>query len=317
MAKLLFSLLATVNAEFGDQLTAGTFAQKGLPQSMQEAVLSGEWEEVGSGECHHQFGHRFQRKGVLIPTMMFDDKGHVAGIQYPVNTETFPLYPDSNLKAYEWAQPTDLPPQFGDYALTTFFMDPDRICDSFGSFMDGKFGDRLWVATSTGEIKTNSGSYEEIPLHQEDGPLAGYINSGCAASGAFFPGSPGMGEHLWRMTQDTPCNEAGPMFLLYSRGRLVAMGSTFVGFDNRVATVNSVRPIEVGGGRLAAPGDEMLEWPRQDLSPFFFKRHDNPTCLKNLNQYDDSLEGGTVTVGTLHVFFSDPYDITCPDSVHV
>merc|ERR1711957_430890 len=110
-------------------------------------------------------------------------------------------------------------------------------------------------------------------------------------------------------------NEAGPMFLLYSRGRLVAMGSTFVGFDNRVATVNSVRPIEVGGGRLAAPGDEMLEWPRQDLSPFFFKRHDNPTCLKNLNQYDDSLEGGTVTVGTLHVFFSVPYDITCPDSV--
>merc|ERR1719469_87809 len=258
-----------------------------MPRSVPEAELSDDWQEVGDGKCHHRFGRRFQRKGVPTPTLMFANTGHIAGIQYGVNTQDFPLYPDSNLKA-EGVLSTDLPPQSGDYALTTFFMDPDRICNSKREdHMAGKIGDRLWVANATGGIATASGNYEEIPLRQEDGPLAGYIPSGCAASGFAFPGSPGMGQHWWRVTEgegNTACKDGGPVFLLYSRVRLVAMGLTLVSFDNRVPTVGNKRPVEVGGGRLGSPGDDLLE-------------------------------GGTVTTATLHIWFSDPYNITCDGSV--
>jgi len=302
----------------GDELIVGIWSQTGMPRSVPEAELSDDWQEVGDGKCHHRFGRRFQRKGVPTPTLMFANTGHIAGIQYGVNTQDFPLYPDSNLKA-EGVLSTDLPPQSGDYALTTFFMDPDRICNSKREdHMAGKIGDRLWVANATGGIATASGNYEEIPLRQEDGPLAGYIPSGCAASGFAFPGSPGMGQHWWRVTEgegNTACKDGGPVFLLYSRGRLVAMGLTLVSFDNRVPTVGNKRPVEVGGGRLGSPGDELWEWARQDLTPFFFHRPDNPKCLKNFNQFDDSLEGGTVTTATLHIWFSDPYNITCDGSV--
>jgi len=304
--------------DLGDRLIVGMVSQTGIPQSVQAAESSDDWQEVGDGECHHRFGRRFQTKHLPSPTLMFANTGHIAGIQYGINTQDYPLYPDSNWKA-EGVLSTDLPPRSGDYALTTFFMDPDRICNSkHEDHIPGKIGDRLWVANATGGIATDSGNYEEIPLLQEDGPPAGYAPSGCAASGFAFPGSPGMGQHWWRETQDegnTPCNDSGPMFLLYSRGRLVAMGLNFVSSDNRVPTVGNKRPVELGGGRLGSPGDELWEWPRQDLSPFFFLRPDNPKCLKNLNQFDDSLEDGTATTATLHIWFSDPYNITCDGAV--
>jgi len=250
-------LSATKTQSLGSRLTAGIWAQNVMPQSVDEALKSEDWAEVGSGSCHPKFGRRFQRKGVMTPTLMYDNTGHIAGMQFAIDTETFPLYPDSNLKAGDSAVPTGLAPSLGDYALTTYF----------------------------------------------------------PASGFLFPKSPGMGTHWWRMTQpngETPCNEAGPMFLLYSRGRLVAMGMTFVGFDNRVPTAGNKRPVELGRGRLGPPGDEMWEFARQDLSPYFFHKHENPKCLANLNMFNSSIPGGTVTTGTLHVFFSDPYNITCP-----
>lgn len=305
-------------SKFGDQLLAsfvpGTGLTQTLPQSMQEAKVSGEWQEVGGGACHHQFGHRFQRKGIFSPTLMFDNTGHIAGIQFPVNTETFPLYPASNLKGDEGVQPTDLPSDLGDYALTTFYMDPDKVCSSSAEdHIPGKFGDRVWVANAAGNIKTKSGNYEEIPLRLKDGPPVGYAPGGCLAAGTAFKDAPGMGQHWWPMTKTTPCNEAGPMFLLYSRGRLVGMSPLFIGSDNRLPTVNNVRPVELFAGILGPPGDEGFEFARQDMSPYYFPKRDNPKCFQNVNMFDDSLEGGTVTVSSLHVMFSDPKETTCDD----
>lgn len=288
-----------------------------MPLNLTEAESAKEWQEVGTGTCHPQFGRRFQREHVPTPTLMFANTGHIAGIQFGVNTEMFPLYPDSNLKLEQMLK-TGLPPESGDYGLTTYFMDPEKICSaSYKDHIPGRIGDRFWVANATGSITTNVGNYEEIPLLQEDAPPAGYVPSGCAPSGFAFPGSPGMGQHWWRVTKEqgeTPCNEGGPLFLLYSRGRLVAIGLVFVGFDFRVPTVDNLRPIE-HNGRLFSPGDELWEFARQDLTPFFFHRHDNPKCLKNFNQFNNSLEYGNVTTGTLHFWFSDPHNITCDGAV--
>jgi len=304
-------VITTTTDSLGSRLTAGIWAQNVMPQSVDKALESSEWAEVGSGSCHPRFGRRFQRKGVITPTLMYSNTGHIAGMQFAIDTETFPLYPDSNLKAGDSAVPTGLAPSLGDYAVTTYFTDPSKICNASPTdYGAGSIGDRLWVANASAPL-----GHEAVPLHADDGVPSGYVPSGCAASGFAFPGSPGMGTHWWRMTQpngETPCNEAGPMFLLYSRGRLVAMGMTFVGFDNRLPTVGNTRPVELGSGRLGPPGDEMWEFARQDLSPHFFHRHENPKCLANFNMFNSSLPGGTVTTGTLHVFFSDPYNITCP-----
>jgi len=301
----------TMTDSLGDRLTASIWSQNVMPQSMDKALESSEWIEVGSGSCHPKFGRRFQRKGVITPTMMYSNTGHIAGMQFGVNTETFPLYPDSNLKAGDSAVPTGLAPSLGDYAVTTYFTDPSKICNASPTdHVAGSIGDRLWVANASAPL-----GHEAVPLHVDDGMLDGYIPSGCAASGFAFPGSPGMGTHWWRMTKtngETPCNEAGQMFLLYSKGRLVAMGMTFVGSDNRLPTVGNKRPVALDNGLLGPPGDEMWEFARQDLTPYFFKRHDNPKCGNAFNEFNSSLPNGTVTTATLHVFFSDPYNITCP-----
>jgi len=300
------------SSSLGSILTANIWAQNVMPQSVDEALKTADWAEVDAAKgCHPKFGRRFQRKGVMTPTLMYDNTGHIAGMQYAINTDEFPLYPDSNLKAGESVVKTGLSPDQGDYALTTYFMDPHKICTaSFRDHVAGSIGDRLWVANESAP-----GGHEVIPLRDDDGVPDGYVPSGCAESGFAYEGSPGMGTHWWRMTEPngmTPCKDAGSMFLLYSRGHLVSIGMVFVGFKDRVPTAGNVRPVEIADNRLTAPGDEMWEFARQDLSPFFFGEHDNPKCLHDFNSFDKSIEGGDTTTGTLHVFFSDPFDITCP-----
>lgn len=312
-AKFFATLLApglganVTRESIGNRLTAHIWKQKGMPWTDVEASEQG-WQEVGAG-CHPSYGHQFQRPSVLTPTLMFDNTGHIAGMQFAVDTKTFPLYPGSNLKMGEGVHSTGLDHNHGDAALTVFFMDPSKICSANAADHDlGSVGDRLWVQNNQ-----NPSGYDIIPSREDGAIPDGYIASGCAAAGFAYPGSPGMGTHYWRMQDDqgnTPCEDSGPMFLLYSRGRLVAFGLTFVGFDNHVPTVDNERPIEVDN-HLVMANDELWEFARQPLDPFFFSPADNPKCLNNFNRFDSSLPGGTITTGTLHVFLSNPYEITC------
>lgn len=297
----------------GDRVSAHILEQRGMPLWEKDAIEQG-WTRVGEKPCHEHFGRQYQKDGFLTPTLMFGENGHLAGMQFAVDTNVFPLFPDSNLKEGDLIVSTGLPHHQGDMALTSYFMDPTRVCDPEPP-VEGSVGDRLWVLSPA-----SPEGYEKIPLYEDEGLPQGYFGSGCAPSGFAFPGSPGMGTHYWKQEDFLPngepdahgdCNKNGALFLMYSRGELVAFGLTFVGFGNRVPTTGGVMPSEIGGGRLAMTNGDIWEFARQPLDPFFFHPEHNPKCLVNLNRFNSSLPFGDVTTGTLHVFVKDPYNISC------
>jgi len=159
--------------------------------------------------------------------------------------------------------------------------------------------------------------FEVIPLDEKEiiggAPSDGWTAGGCAASGFAFPGSPGMGTHYWRYLQPTTmCVDSGPVFLLYSNGEIVAVGMTLVGTNGIVPTDGGIRPSLVNGRLVMAP-PSLWEFARQPLYPFFFtSKQQDPQCLQSLNMWNSSLPDGLITTGTMHIFFQNPFNITCP-----
>lgn len=243
---------------------------------------------------------------------MFDNQGDIAGVRIVINSQEFPLYPGSNLKAHETMQPTGLSHNEGDWGLTVYFKDPTEICSAHRRAQGGSVGDRLWVA------KANEPSgFLKVPIyHSEDELFNGrWKASACAPAGFAFPGSPGMGLHYWSMDDrqgNTDCAEGEPVFFLYDKGRLQGSGIEISGFDYKLPTLGNVRPAawEIPHAYLAPPGSELVEFPRQPLDPYLFRREESFKCNKNLNAFDTS-DQGDVTVATLHVMFQDWFEITC------
>ena len=95
-----------------------------MPLSQSAAVAAG-WSQVGHG-CDPVFGLRFRKSPALAPTMIYDARGQVAGMQWGVNTSTYPTAPCSSIGGPFWHE-TD--PSV--ISTTVYFSDPSAgLCDS-------------------------------------------------------------------------------------------------------------------------------------------------------------------------------------------
>lgn len=316
MMRLGFSLIVVAHGEsLGDRVVASFTMQQQMPLRKEDVQDSANFHLVGPNQCDPQFGYRYQWEGARVPILMFDNQDDIAGIQIVINSQEFPLYPGSNMKANQFVPQTGLSKDEGDWGVTAYFKDPAQICSSGTRAQDGSIGDRLWIANAE-----EPSGFLEVPLrHSENEMFNGrWKSSGCAPTGFLFPGSAGMGLHYWSMQDrqgNTPCIESDPVFFLYDHGRLNGFGFQISGFDYRVPTVGNVRPTgwEDPQAFLRPPGREMVEFARHPMEPYVFAVGESPKCSENINMFDTS-NHGDVTGGTLHVLFRDPFNISCASS---
>eukprot|EP01060_Flectonema_neradi_P023070 TRINITY_DN3129_c4_g2_i1.p1 TRINITY_DN3129_c4_g2~~TRINITY_DN3129_c4_g2_i1.p1 ORF type:complete len:410 (+),score=70.94 TRINITY_DN3129_c4_g2_i1:73-1230(+) len=299
-------LASVASAEtLGDVLIAGIFKQKALPLDIVAAENEG-WTQLSG--CN-AYGNRWRLGNRLTPTLMFGANGKIAGFQVVTNITTFPMYPLTNVRSNTFFEIPDSNDE--ERALSMYFSDPRDICTPTAT-QEG-LGDRFWVRTGVDSQEAND--FEIVPLAEQDlvdaTPSNGYSCQGCAPSGFAFEGSPGMGRHYWRyLAKDQTCVNLGSMFLLYNGGRLNAFGVSLVGTNFLIPTEDGVRP-ERRGNILVSQEPSLFEFAQQNLSPIFVDQDANPTCLQSLNKFNASLPFGDITSGTMHVFFSDPFSITC------
>jgi len=319
---MMFSQSAT-GQFLGDRLIMGIWVQEQMPLTYNEAISDG-WKDL-SGECDSLFGHRLRyidpTTGLqrLTPTLMFGESGMLYGFQVVTNTTIFPFYPDSNMHIPYTMNLSFLDSNTAGFSF--YFKNPEKICNSTEIFSaksaltNDSIGDRLWLRQGT--MSNAQTDFDVIPLFEKEiiggSPSNGWTQGGCAASGFAFPGSPGMGTHYWRyLEQSTACINSGPIFLLYANGSLDAIGMTLVGTNGIVPTDGGIRPTLVNG-RLVMPPPSLWEFARQPLYPYFFKTAaQDPVCLQNFNTWNSSLPNGMITTGTMHIFFKNPFNITCP-----
>jgi len=317
---ILLSNTATPQT-LGDRLIMGIFVQEHMPLTYKDAISAG-WKDL-TGTCDVSFGHRLRyfdpKTGLprLTPTLMFDQSGNLFGFQVVTNTSIFPFYPASNMHIPFTMNLSFLEPNTAGYSF--YFNDPQYICNSTKalskSSSESQIGDRLWLRQ--GMMSNSQTDFEVIPLTVNQiiggSPSNGWSAGGCAASGFAYPGSPGMGTHYWRyLDQNTICVDSGPVFLLYSNGVITAIGMTLVGTNGIVPTDRGIRPTVVNG-RLVMPSPSLWEFARQPLYPYFFtSKETDPICLQSLNTWNSSLPDGLITTGTMHIFFKNPFNITCP-----
>lgn len=310
MFLLLGSLSCAAASSVGDRLNVGIWIQDSMPLNTSIAEEDG-WAQVGDSACDVLYGRRYQLDGRLTPTLLFDNTGTLAGIQIVTNTSTFPLWPDTNLKA-------PLVHLIEDElaAMTFYLMDPAKLCSAVAAdHTEGSIGDRLWVRTD--ETCNTAACFDVFPLEESDDMLDGlsyrYDKGGCAPAGFAYTGSPGMGTHYWgNSTADYACEDTGPLFLLYDRSKLVAFGLTYMGQDMQVPTMGGVRPDPPTAAAIGDPS--RWEFAHQPLYPYFFDQATMSDCLENLNTFDASLPHGSITTGTMHIFLSDPFAMTCESS---
>lgn len=313
---------AAATPSLGNMLASNIWKQDPLPLTAIDALRAG-WSLVNnnSNQCDQFFGQRYRLGHRLTPTIMYDKLGQLAGLETAVNTDSFPLFPDSNLAS----PPFHLDPHNGsNYALSIHFTDPQKICsdDHKKPVANNSIGDRFWIRHRISSSENES--FDVIPLSEADllagMPANSWTAGGCAPTGFAGPQSPGMGTHYWKgLTQDRNCTTVGPIFLLYNHGALHAFGLVFVGADKHVPTVGGKLPFRppcpapcIQQFPLQMNGKSLWEFPTQPLHPFFFHEDQSPSCLgQNLNTFNTTLKGGGITLSTMHFFFSDPFDMTC------
>jgi len=324
---LCVSLLALpVSADslgLGDRLVGHIFGQYPMPRTVADA-LAQNWTLLNA-QCDDTYGFRYRYGTRLSPTLLYDNTGVIVGMQMVVNASIFGMYPQTNLRE-GFAFPLDKWGEPGHNSYTLHFFDPSLMCHApASSHTPGSIGDRLWIRTSIQDNKRPD--FMVIPLTEQEMvdslPTNGFVPSGCAKTGFAFPGSPGMGRHYWQyLRPDLPCPDAGPLFILYDEGKLVAWGFAFVGTNMVVPTTDGARPtvrnftFPFGQRPLLQPNDpELWEFRVQPLYPYFFSPEQNPICLQHLNLFNSSNSYGDITTGTLHFFVRDPFNMTCASPV--
>uniref|UniRef100_A0A7S0ZLZ6 DOMON domain-containing protein n=1 Tax=Noctiluca scintillans TaxID=2966 RepID=A0A7S0ZLZ6_NOCSC len=303
MFLVVASLSCAAASSVGDRLAVRYWTQDAMPLDVTSAVQDG-WALVGgTASCDTFYGHRYQLDGRLTPTLLFDNTGVLAGMQVLTNTSTFPLYPDTNLKApLVQLIEDDLT------AMTFYLMDPGKLCSAVAAdHTEGSIGDRLWVRT---DLTCNTAAcFDVISLEEYDGMLDGlssyqYAKGGCA---------PGMGTHYWgNISADVSCEDTGTLFLMYDRSKLVAFGIAYNGQDMQVPTMGGVRPDPTSSASISEPS--RWEFAHQPQYNFLLDEATVSPCFENVNTFNESLPHGSITSATMHIFLSDPQVITCSAS---
>lgn len=313
-------------AGLGDRLTVGIWEQEAMPLTKQAAVDKS-WIRVGDETCHPSFGHRYRMSDKRItPTLLYNNLGEITGLQGVVPSSTFPKYPSSNLK-------DGTVQDFGDNTRgqTFYFKDPAQVCSASATVKKdaaasgSSLGDRLWMRVCEKDCESVGAdiTYLKIPLDSNDTMPDDFTAGGCAPTGFLgqynptnFPKNPGMGTHWWENMEGplgtgVAMEDAGPVFLLYSAGKMRAMGLVYSA-KGSIPTVDEVKPVKNAAGSWYMNNTELWEFATQPLYPHFFAEEKMPIFLQNLNTWNDTLPYGSVNTGTLHIFFTDHQTITCP-----
>ena len=287
---------ATAVPSVGDRVVAGFFHKEQIPLTVSEAT-DANWTAV-TGDCDEVSGRRFRLGERLTPTLIFDNTDHLVGLQAVVSDTSFPPYPHSNVRS---------PPFIGNLGglatsiMAVHFKDPAKLCSAEAAdHVAGSIGDRLWVRLGTASAMASD--FEQLPLLETELQAAMPYNG-------FTPGAcfRGMGMHYWRHLDgksNSACADLGPLFLMYDRGVLVAFGLALIGTKGRVPTVGGALPV--------GSGDELFEFPRHPLTPFFSPQN-TLACTADLNKWDGTTIGAAnlTIVSTMHFALSDASVITC------
>ena len=120
-AALLLQSAATATS-VGDRVTANFIAQQGMPLTQADAETAG-WNVAGtSSECNELYGVRYRRSPRVSPTVLYDSRGQIAGIQWGFNTTNgFPLHPQSSVISPPYFPPSSANSQEeGIWTLTAY-----------------------------------------------------------------------------------------------------------------------------------------------------------------------------------------------------
>ena len=294
----------------------------GLPLSKTDAVAAG-WVETEGNSCDPLYGVRLRHPARANPTVLFDLREQIAGVQFVVNHTAgfggspvgFPLWPGSNVRG-PYFHPSNAS---GDalWYLTAHLSDPSILCDAAAPSRDASsVGDRLWVRTS--EAGNEAAHFEPQPLHREglfQGATArlGWHVGGCITStdlatfkalgappfSSFSEPFQAMGQHYWRKLN--PARDATPFSLLYDQN------DNLVSFIFIINSVTSIWPSLSGA---LEPFDFTYEYPKQPLIPFFHIRGQMDPTTMYLNEQDPSKPCGAGATATMHLQFRDSGNVT-------
>jgi len=225
------------------------------------AVKSKGWNEMLTCKNDPKVGYLYAENGDLSSMPFYNSYGQIYGIMLGMTNP---------------GKSSEVPP-FNSYTLPNgtkfwgvqaYFRDPTTVCSSAAASKEEKVGDRLWFR--------NGNTFYKAPLMENSTILDadGWLKGGCFV---------GMGVHYWRyMSVDMNCNNAYPLFLLYSQQKLAAWG---------VAMVHDDRPYLTS---------YRWEHPSGDSLKLFFESGDMPTCLPNQG-----------TLSTQHVYMTNPLWDNC------
>ena len=333
--------LAAAAASLGDRVSANFFFEASMPLSQDAAVAAG-WTRVAAAAnaaCDPLFGVRFRKHPALSPTMLYDARGQLAGMQWGVNTTTYPTAPCSSVGAPYW-YPTD--PSV--MSTTVYFSNPAGLCDPSArpTLPAGSVGDRMWVRNSTdGNAREH---FYAVPLSRAGAggeALAAdrWATGGCLPAGGIPTLKQGMGNHYWRFSnkfQDVMT--IFPFFLLYDQtDRLLMIGLEAIAPTSVFPTRDGKKPCPLGprgtvcptstfrcatnplspvwpNGFLGfqcgtnAPSVDLWEYPTQPLITQFFQSPMMPGEIIGL-QNPGGVCGSYAAV-TMHVAFRDADGVT-------
>lgn len=294
----------------GDRLSANFDNEEVLPLS-QSAAEKGGWTTDQDG-CDPRYGIEMQLEDRIAPILMYNANGNIVGMQINTDVEYFPAYPQSNLQQKYGAVET----RPGRWGLVLWFQDPTKldICEKEEDEDDAaktvSVGDGLWL-----QMDRESTVFEKFPLSEDESILSdmNFTKGDCIKSGVFSGNPLGMGTHWYRNLNAKDCNQQGPMFLLYSAGKLIGFSPMLVGSGERLPTTDGEKPVPWTGGARFSGWDmngttDLWEFPANK------PQAEMPACMDNLNSFNASKTHGTVTTATMHIFFSKPDKITCADT---
>jgi len=241
-ATALTALTATAvsaTTTLGDRLDVTWPKFSGLPVTTADSVKDG-WSNLDS-TCG-EFGIRQRLNGDHGLTLMFNNQGHLAGVQASAADIT-----NTNWEHF----PDIIEVVDGLYTVSVYFEEPSTICSS-GNGDKKSIGDRLLLRSLSGKV------YNDLPIVEDNVP---HGETDLWDLGSCFVS---MGTHYWGNISTTmDCTYFYPVGLMYTRGSLrtflFALGS-------------------IVGDSESSP---RWEHPPQDKLNLFFRSDNFPTCLKD------------------------------------
>lgn len=302
----------------GNRVVANIWSPEALPLNEADCIAQG-WTIINeTASCDPLVGKRYRYQGFLTPTIMIDNLGLIAGIQMSIDTATFPVYPESNLRSPPFFRATGDSPT--ELTYSWHFKDPAKLCTAHPlDHLPGSIGDRFWPRKS--HQSNMEADFMVFPLEeskmQGGMPDSGWVQGGCAPAN-WIPGALGMGTHYWQYLDKfgemewAECYGGGPIALMYAWGKLATFSVVAVGSKGRLATNDGLRPINTVGKERSRVF--LWEFPTQPADPLFFKTKNNPGCLAKINTWDGTLAGNTTTT-LLHFHLWDNNNaISCAKS---